>query len=187
MKNLVLAFCAIFAFATAAVAQAPAAAPAAKVKDMKGHGKDHGKEMGEKGKAQGEKAQGQAGEKGKGQMGGNLGLTPEQEAAFKTVNKAHQEAVKTVQMDKALAADAKKAKVDALKSKYEADVKGVMNADQYAKWMAIRAKRDDKKEEMGDHKMEDHKDKAAKMEGKATKGKAKSDKAAQPQGAAKSN
>jgi periplasmic protein CpxP/Spy len=143
---------------------------------MKGHGKDHSKEMGEKGKAQGEQ--------GKGQMGGNLGLSAEQETAFKAVNKAHQEAVKAVQMNKTLAADAKKAQVDALKSKYEADVKGTMNADQYTKWMAMRAKRSENKAEhkadMGDHKMEEHKD-------KAMKGKAKSDKAAQPQGAAKSH
>jgi hypothetical protein len=181
MKNLVLAFCAIFAFATASVAQALAAAPApaAKVKDKKEHGKEHGKEMSENGKAKGDQAKAQAGEKGKGQMGGNLGLSAEQEAAFKAVNKAHQEAVKAVQMDKALAADAKKAQVDALKSKYEADVKGTMNADQYTKWLAMRAKRGEKKDEMGDHKdkagkMEDHKDKADKMDGKAMKGKAKS-------------
>ena len=193
MKNVILAFSAMLAFTTATLAQntpAPAPVPAPTTK-TKGHGKEHGKEMGEKGKEKGEKSAGQAGEKGKSQMGGNLGLSPEQETSFKAVNKAHQDAVKAVQMDKSLTADAKKTQVDALKSKYAADVKGVMNADQYTKWEAARAKRAENKAEhkadMGDHKMGDHKDKAAKMDGKAMKGKAKSDKAAQPQGAVKSN
>jgi periplasmic protein CpxP/Spy len=166
MKNLILAFSAMFSLATAAVAQAPAAtAPAPATTKIKDHAKGQGKDMGEKGKAQGEK--------GKGQMGGNLGLSPDQETKFKALNESQKAAVKTVQMDKSLSAEAKKAQVDALKSKYEADVKGVMNADQYTKWLALRAKRDDKKGEMEDHK--------GKM-----KGKGKSDKEVQPQGAAKS-
>jgi hypothetical protein len=99
--------------------------------------------------------------------------------------------VKKVQMDKTLSADAKKTQIDALKGTYEANVKTVLNADQYAKWSAKR------NEKGGDHKgkMEEHKDKKEAHETKKEehkemknekKGKAKSDKAV-PQGAAKSN
>ena len=177
MKNVILAFSALLAFTTASFAQnAPAAAPTpeAKTNQPKGRGKEHGKEMSEHGKAQGEK--------GKGQMEGNLGLSAEQEVSFKALNTSHKDAMKAVNMDKSLTADAKAAKVSELKSKYEADVKGVMNADQYAKWTASRAKRTEKaadhKEKMGEHK--------AKMGDKKMQGKAKSDKVVQPQGAVKS-
>jgi hypothetical protein len=108
-----------------------------------------------KGKAQGEnRGQGQGGMKA-------LGLSPEQETQFKGLNQAHKAAVKAVQSDASLAADAKKAQVATLVTKYESDVQGMMNADQFAKWTAARAKRDEKKMEGGhkggDHKKGDHK------------------------------
>lgn len=115
------------------------AAEAGKVKGQsksKGHGED--------------RAQGQGGLKA-------LGLSPEQETQFKTLNQAHKAAVKAVQSDASLAADAKKAQVGTLVSKYESDVQGMMNADQFAKWTAARAKRDNKKMEGGNHKGGDHK------------------------------
>jgi hypothetical protein len=190
MKNLFLAFSAILAFATASFAQdAPATipAPASKTKQTNGQGK----EVSQKAKGKSEKGKSQAGEKGKGQMANNLGLTPEQETSFKAFNKSHQEAVKAVNMDKAMAADAKAAKMSALKSAYEANVKGVMNEEQYTKWLASRAKRIEKKAEMGNNKADEPKDKEAKAEGKnmkgKAKGKAKSDKTTQPAGAEKSN
>ena len=74
-------------------------------------------------------------------MGASLGLSADQQTKYAAVNKAHQEAVRKVDMDKALAPEAKKTQIAALKSKYETDIKGVMNADQYAKWSAERAKR----------------------------------------------
>lgn len=114
-----------------------------------GKGKGHGR-----GEARGE---GQ----GKAQGGMNaLGLSPEQETQFKAVNQAHKAAVKAVQMDGSLAADAKKAQVAALVSKYQSDVQGVMNADQFAKWTAMRAKRNERKEggEKDDDKEGDHKE-----------------------------
>jgi hypothetical protein len=117
-----------------------------------------------KGKAQGEdRGQGQGGLKA-------LGLSAEQETQFKAVNQAHKSAVKAVQSDASLAADAKKAQVAALVTKYESDVKGMMNADQFAKWTAARAKRDEKKAEdgnhKGDHKMEAPADGAEPAEGR---------------------
>ncbi len=153
MKNLILAFSAMLAFATASIAQNAAPAPApAPVKEMKGAVK--------KGK--------EAAEKGKGQVNNTLGLSAEQETSFKALNKAHQAAVAAVQKDKAVAADAKKAKIDELKAKYEADVKGVMNDEQYGKWLALRAKRDEKPE-------------AKKESQKGSKGGKKGDKAPQPE------
>jgi hypothetical protein len=155
MKNVILAFSAMFAMATASFAQnaAPAPAPA---KEVKGHGKKMK----------------DAAEKGKSQVNNALGLSAEQETSFKALNKAHQAAVAAVDKDKALAKEAKTAKIAELKSKYEADVKGVMNDDQYGKWLAMRAKRDEKQGE----KKEELKEKKGSKHGKA-----KGDKAAAPE------
>jgi hypothetical protein len=143
MKNLILVFSAMLAFATASIAQNAAPAPAAPpAKEAKGKG--HAKPA-----------------------ANGFGLSAEQDASFKALNKAHQDAMVAVQKDKALAADARKAKVEELKAKYEADVKGVMNEEQYTKWMAKRAGRAE-----------------AKAEKKANKGKngaAKGDKVPQPE------
>jgi hypothetical protein len=148
----------------APAAQGTPAAPAtqgAPTTDQ-GKAKGHGK-----GEARGE---GQ----GKAQGGMNaLGLSPEQETQFKAVNTAHKAAVKAVQSDASLAADAKKAQVAALVTKYQSDVQGVMNADQFAKWTAMRAKRAEHKEsgekEDGDHKEGgDHKKGGHKADGAAT-------------------
>lgn len=198
MKKVILGICTMFALATATFAQnAPAEAVPAQ-------GKAHGKEMKTKGKAKGEqgKAHGkEMGEKGKahgepGQMGANLGLSTDQQAKYGAVNKAHQDAVRKIQMDKTLTPEAKKTQVGALKTKYDADVKGVMNADQYAKWSENRAKRAENKpgdkmgnhkpgdKKMGDKKMGDKKPGDHKMGDK--KPKAKTD-GAQPQSASKAN
>ncbi|MEO0040803.1 MAG: hypothetical protein RL329_251 [Bacteroidota bacterium] len=129
MKNVILAFSAMLAFSTASFAQGAATeqAPPAPKEMKAAHGK---------------------GQKGKG-AATNLGLSAEQEPAFKAVNKAHQEAVRAVQMDKALASDAKTAKIAELKAKYEADVKGVMTEEQYTSWLAKRAKRAESKPNKG--------------------------------------
>ena len=143
-------------------AQGTPAAPATQGAPTADQGKGHGK-----GEARGE---GQ----GKAQGGMNaLGLSPEQETKFKAVNTAHKAAVKAVQSDASLAADAKKAQVAALVTKYQSDVQGVMNADQFAKWTAMRAKRAEHKEggekEDGDHKEGgDHKKGGHKADGAAT-------------------
>jgi hypothetical protein len=128
MKKLVIAFCAMLSLTAISHAQdGTAARVRSQSNEMKedGQGKD------------------------------NFGMSADQEAKFKAIRQAHQEAVKKVEMDKSLAADAKTAQINALKSKYEADVKGVMNAEQFAKWSDMRAKRDARKSE----RMKDHKDK----------------------------
>jgi periplasmic protein CpxP/Spy len=169
-----------FAQATAPATPATSATPAV---PAKGKMNQKGKEMSEKGKENGQKGK-EMGEKGKAQQGMGMGLTPDQETQFKAFNESHKEAVKKVQMDKALSADAKKAQIDALKGTYEANVKGVLNAEQYTKWSAKRNDRG------GDHKgkMEEHKGKKEdhKEMKNENKGRAKSDKAV-PQGAGKSN
>jgi hypothetical protein len=127
----------------AASAQGTPAAPATQgqagnMEKGEGRGHDKGHKMG-----QGE---------GRGQNGMNaMGLSADQETKFKAANEAHKAAVKAVQMNESLAKEAKKAQVADLKSKYESDVQSILNADQFAKWTAMRAKRDDKKEE-GNHK-----------------------------------
>ncbi len=128
MKKLVIAFCAMLSLNAISYAQNDAVAK----------GRDQAKEMKEEGKGR-----------------DNFGLSADQDAKFKSIHQAHQDAVKKVEMDNSLAADAKTSQINALKSKYVADVKGVMNADQFAKWSDMRAKRDARKAD----KMKDHKDK----------------------------
>jgi hypothetical protein len=194
MKKLIFA-CAMlltlsaasFAQATAPATPATSATPAA---PAKGKMNQKGKEMSEKGKENRQKGK-EMGEKGNAPKGMGMGLTPDQETKFKAFNESHKEAVKKVQMDKALSADAKKTQIDALKGTYEANVKTVLNADQYTKWSAKRNdKGGDHKGKKGDHegKMEDHKEKMGEkkeMKGEK-KGNRKADKAA-PQGAGKAN
>lgn len=99
-------------------------------------GKDHAKNHGEgHGKGNGEA-------RGEGKGGGNmLGLSAEQEVKFKAINEGHKTAMKNVQTNASMAADAKKAEMDLLKSKYESEVQGVLTTDQFAKWKEMRAKR----------------------------------------------
>jgi hypothetical protein len=121
--------------ASAASPQGMPAAPAAQgqvgnMETGEGHGRGNGQRQG----------QGQNGLKA-------LGLSAEQETQFKATNEAHKAAMKAVQMNESLAKDAKKAQMADLKSKYESDVQSILNADQFAKWTAMRAKRNEKKEE----------------------------------------
>lgn len=109
-----------------------------------------------------------------GQVGGvnkELGLTAEQETKFKAINEGHKTATQAVQKDASMAADAKRAQVELLKSKYESDVQGVLNTDQFAKWQEMRAKRGGPKggpRGDGDHKEGNHKEGGHKADG-ATK------------------
>jgi hypothetical protein len=166
MKKLIFAFSAFLALANVSSAQnatapAPAKGEATEMKDKKHdkHGKgEHGKGMGKHDEAKND--QGKKGGKGL----SDLGLSPEQETKFKALNEAHKAAMKKLDMDATVKGDAKKTQKDALKSKYEADVKGVMNADQYTKWLEKRNNHKDHKE-MGDKKGKG--DKGGKKGGKA--------------------
>ena len=94
-----------------------------------------------KGRGEGE-VRGEGKGRGEGQGGLKaLGLSAEQETKFKAVNEGHKAAVKTVQSDASLAADAKKAQIDLLKSKYESEVQTLLSTDQFAKWKEMRDKR----------------------------------------------
>jgi Spy/CpxP family protein refolding chaperone len=174
MKKVILTAAAAFTLFTTTFAQT-ATIPAPKVKMAKSKPAAETPAQGTPAAEVG-KAKGQGKGKGQGQGGlKELGLTPEQETQFKAVNQAHKSAVKAVQADATLAADAKKAQVAALVTKYQSDVQGIMNADQFAKWSAARNK---PKNKGGDHKKGDHKmdaptdDAAAPAEG-ARKGKKK--------------
>jgi hypothetical protein len=136
--------------------------------DAAAKGKTQGKEMREEGR------------KKEGQGKNDLGLSADQDVKYKAIRQAHQDAVKKVEMDKVLAGEAKTTQIAALKSKYEADVKGVMSSEQYTKWTEKRAKRDAKREgkmkdskekddDKGEKNSDDDKDKM--KEGKEHKGK----------------
>jgi hypothetical protein len=143
MKNLILAFSAMLAFATASIAQNAAPAPAAPpAKEAKGKGN------------------------AKPAPANALGLSAEQKTAFDALHKANEEAHKALDKEK-LDAKAKTAKRAELKAKYEADVKGVLNDEQYTKWMAKRAGRAEAK--------------AEKKANHGKKGASKGDKAPQPE------
>ncbi len=151
MKKLIFAFIALLAVANVSSAQnvptpAPTKGDATEMKNKK-HGK-HEKGMGKHDEDKNE--QGQEGKKG-GKGMSDLGLSPEQETKFKALNEAHRSAMQKLEMDATIKGDAKKTQKDALKSKYEMDVKGVMNADQYTKWLEKRNNRKERKE-MGDGK-----------------------------------
>lgn len=112
----------------AADAAVPVQQAGEKAKEMgKGHGEGHAKGNGEG--------------RGEGKGGNMFGLSAEQETKFKAINEGHKAAMKNVQSDASMAADAKKAEMELLKSKYESDVQGVMTTDQFAKWKEMRAKR----------------------------------------------
>ncbi len=141
MKKLIFAFIALLAVANVSSAQnvpapAPAKGDATEMKNKK-HGK-HEKGMGKHDDNKDE----QGNEAKEGKKGGkglsDLGLSAEQETKFKALNEAHKSAMKKLEMDATVKGDAKKTQKDALKSKYEADVKAVMNPDQYTKWLEKR-------------------------------------------------
>lgn len=111
--------------------------------------------------------------RGEGKGGNMLGLSAEQETKFKAINEGHKAAMKAVQTNASMAADAKKAEMDLLKSKYESDVQGVMNTDQFAKWKEMRAKRGERKED-NDRKEGGRKEGGRKSDGAAVPTPAKS-------------
>jgi periplasmic protein CpxP/Spy len=149
MKQLILSFAAMLALALPSFAQTPASpsataatpadVPAAKAempKKGKG-GHDMGKHADHKG----------------GPLK-DLGLSTDQETAFKAANQAHQAKVAAILKDKTIAADAKKTQIDALKGEYDTAVKNVLTPEQYTKWAEKRADRAEKKMEKRAERME---------------------------------
>jgi Spy/CpxP family protein refolding chaperone len=147
MKQVILSFVAIFAFVAVSFAQTPAvpaatATPAATSAATNAPAqKDKAPRMGNR----------------DGQRGGglkDLGLTADQETAFKAANQAHQAKVQAIMADKTIAVDAKKTQIDNLKAEYSANVQGILNADQFAKWSQKRADRAENKMEKRAERME---------------------------------
>lgn len=172
MKKVILmaaASLAIFAtsFAQSTTpAQAPAMAKKSRVKPvgdapaMQGTPAQATKEApaGEKSRGNGE-ARGEGKGRGEGQGGLKiLGLSPDQETKFKAINEGHKAAMKTVQADPSLTTDGKKAQMDLLKSKYEADVQGLLTTDQFTKWKSMRDKRGPEGGPRGERKGDGHGD-----------------------------
>ena len=180
MKKVILSFSMFLALAAASFAQSPAVTPGtptsgklpeSKAKMQKANGKMEGQTP----------AQAQtpapAEAKAQGNRGGNffkdMGLTPDQEAKFKVLNENQKTAMQAIMSDKSLTQEARKTKIDAGKAAYEAQVKGVFNAEQFAKWSEMRANRGAKgkgdrmkdADDKGDHKNEG-KMKGGKMKGK---------------------
>jgi hypothetical protein len=174
MKKVILMAAATLAFVATSFAQ-NATTPAPKTKMMKKPTME-APAQGTPAPAQGTPAPAQAGQ-GKGRPEGqtrgqgrgrnegegrgamsSLGLSAEQETQFKAINQAHKLAVKTVQSNESLAIDAKKAQVADLMSKYEVDVKAIMSAEQFEKWLAMRAKRNERKNDRKDDDKDDDKD-----------------------------
>jgi hypothetical protein len=154
MKQVISSFVAMFAFVAVSFAQTPAipaatatpeAAPAATTTTTAPIKVDRGTEKG----------------KGKGQKGSplnDLGLTADQATAFKAANQAHQSKVQAIMADKTIAVDAKKTQIENLKSEYSANVQGILNADQFAKWSQKRTDRAENKMEKRAERMEKHAD-----------------------------
>jgi hypothetical protein len=178
MKKVILmaaATLAVFAtsFAQNTTVPAPMAKMGNKAKTKAADAATPAQQAGEKGKEMSEgnnEARGKSNDEARGGRGegkGNnmLGLSAEQETKFKSINEAHKTAMKNVQGDASMAADAKKAEMELLKSKYESEVQSVLTTDQFAKWKAMRAKRSEPRgdrKEGGDHKEGGHKsDRAA--------------------------
>jgi hypothetical protein len=173
MKKVILTAFAALALVATSFAQAPTAAPApmakmgnkakTKATDAAAPAQQAAEKAGEKAQQAGDKAE-KAAEKaqemgkgngkgpdeargrGEGRGGNMLGLSAEQETKFRAINEAHKAAMNKVQSDASMAADAKKAEMELLKSKYESDVQQVLTTDQFAKWKEMRAKRGERRE-----------------------------------------
>ena len=158
MKKVLLMSMAMFTLVATSFAQTPAPAP--KVVKMTPKPKAGGAETSKM----------EAGNKPKGERN-MLDMSADQKAKFNTLHDAHGAAVKAIQENKALTPEARKAQIATLGTQYEADVKGVLNADQYAKWSQIRAKRQmEKAENKAERKADKMEQKSQKpAEGKAPK------------------
>lgn len=172
MKKVILSFSMFLVLAATSFAQAPASASTATPSTPASVKKSEGKAKMQKAN---DKMEGQAPAEAKAQSnrGGGffkeMGLTPDQEAKFKVLNDNQKTAMQAVMSDKSLTPEARKTKIDAGKADYEAQVKGVFNAEQFAKWSEMRANRGakgkgDRKEDANDKN--DNKMKVGKVKGK---------------------
>ncbi len=74
-----------------------------------------------------------------------LGLTPEQDAKMKEIGKAYKEKNEAIKNDATLDKDAKKAKSKELQAANETELKAVLSAEQFTKYMEIKKQRSEAK------------------------------------------
>jgi periplasmic protein CpxP/Spy len=122
MKKVFIMFAVLFAFTANSFAQAEAAAPVKDKKEKK------------------EKPEGMAGQKRE-SLKNLLGLTAEQDAKMKEINKSNKEKSDALKNDATLDKDKKKAQLADLRKAYEAGLKAVLTADQFTKYTDIQKQR----------------------------------------------
>ena len=127
MKRVIVLFALIAAFSATSFAQtdAQAAPNKPKMEKHKGGGKG-GKHAG-------------AGM----DMKKQLNLTAEQETKMKTIGGTYRGKMKAIKSDNTLNKDQKKAQFAELQKAHDAEIKGVLNGDQYAKFTDLKKQRRD--------------------------------------------
>ena len=126
MKRVIVLFAVIFAFAANSFAQTGSqtdnqAAPSTTKMEKRKGGKPKGDQ----------KAAAKS-------MKKELGLTSEQEMRMKDIGGTYRGKMKAVHSDNTLSKEQKKTQMAELKKAHEAELKGVMNGDQYAKYTELR-------------------------------------------------
>lgn len=138
MKKVIVLFVAIVAFAANSFAQTPTQAETQKAPKS-------------------EKVRKHKGEKGKHadgmDMKKDLNLSAEQSNRMKDIGNSYKGKMKALKTDNSLSKEQKKAQMSDLKKSHEADMKGVLTADQYTKFTEMKKQRHDKmKAHKGEHK-----------------------------------
>jgi periplasmic protein CpxP/Spy len=136
MKKVIIMFVAMFAFAATSFAQTEAQAAPIKEKKEK------------KAKVEGQaEAKVEAKKEGKPESWKSLlGLTAEQDAKMKEIGKAYKEKSEAIKNDATADKAQKKAKSAELKQTNEADLKAVLSAEQFTKYVEIQKQRKEEKE-----------------------------------------
>ena len=129
MKRVIVLFALIAAFAANSFAQTDnqAAPIQQQTEKVKGGGKKHGKHAGADMKKQ-------------------LNLTAEQETKMKTIGGTYRGKMQAIKGDNTLSKDQKKAQFAELQKSHDAEIKGVLNGDQYAKFTEMKKQRRDNRE-----------------------------------------
>jgi Spy/CpxP family protein refolding chaperone len=128
MKKVIVLFALIAAFAATSFAQTDnQAAPTATQETMK-----------HKGGRKGGKHAGAGMD-----MKKQLNLTAEQESKMKTIGGTYRGKMKALKSDNSLSKDQKKAQFAELQKAHDAEIKGTLNGDQYAKFTELKKQRRD--------------------------------------------
>ncbi len=138
MKKVIVLFVAILAFAANSFAQSATQTETqneAKTERVKGHRGGNGKHA------------------GKMDMKKELNLSSDQSNSLKNIGNTYKGKIKALKTDETLSKDQKKAQMAEMKKAHDAEVKGVLNADQYAKLTEMKKQNHGKmKAHKGAHK-----------------------------------